>query len=161
MTYQMERLWAENQMTEQGMIRRLIINKGEIAMSGWNPDVAADALSKRDYQCHYRKTKTANFRFKGPQSREISIALGRLNGVTAYVNLQSTGGLPFPENGIEGIEIVQKYSRGYEGINGNPGISVSVARTNPSLDPASNDVLRIHVRDDASLDRLLAWYAGK
>lgn len=31
----------------------------------------------------------------------------------------------------------------------------------PSLDPASNDVLRIHVRDDASLDRLLAWYAGK
>lgn len=130
-------------------------------MNVWNSDVAADALLKRDYQCHYRKTKTANFRIKGPQPREISIALGRLNGVTAYVNLHSTGGSPFPENGIDGIEIVQKYPRGYEGINGNPGISVSVARTNPSLDPASNDVIRIHVRDNPSLDRLLAWYAGK
>lgn len=130
-------------------------------MTAWNSDVAADTLLKRGYQCHYRKTKTANFRIKGPQSREISIALGRLNGVTAYVNLNSTAGLPFPASGIDGIEIVQKYSRGHEGVNGNPGISVSVARTNPSLDPASNDVLRIHVRDDASLDRLLAWYAGK
>lgn len=130
-------------------------------MNAWNSDVAADALLKRDYQCHYRKTKTANFRIKGAVPREISIALGRVNGVTAYVNLNSTAGKPFPDGGIDGVEVVQKYVRGHTGINGNPGVSVSVARTNPSLDPASNDVLRIHVRDDASLDRLLAWYAGK
>lgn len=130
-------------------------------MNAWNSDAAENVLLQRDYPCHYRKTKTANFHINGAVPREISIALGRANSVTAYVNLNSVAGKPFPEGGIDGIEVVQKYPRGHSGINGNPGISASVARNNPSLDPASNDVLRIRVRDDASLDRLLAWYAAE
>lgn len=130
-------------------------------MSSWNAEAAADGLLKRGYQCHYRKTKSANFRVKGTQPREISISLARKNGVTAYVNCYSARGVAFPDQGVNGIELLGKYLRGHEGVNGNRGISESVARNNPSLDPASNDVLRLDVRDEASLDRLLAWYAGK
>ena len=46
------------------------------------------------------------------------------------------------------------------GENGNPGISGSVARHNPSLDPAKTDVLLLHVRDAMALDRLLTWYTA-
>lgn len=130
-------------------------------MSSWNAEIAADDLLKRGYQCHYRKTKSANYRVNGAQSREISISLARKNGVTAYVNCYSTHGVVFPDQGLDGIEVLEKYPRGHVGVNGNPGIAASVARNNPSLDPASNDVLRLDVRDDASLDRLLAWYSDK
>lgn len=137
-------------------------NRGEVkTMSTWNAETAAEGLLKRGYQCHYRKTKSANFRIDGTQLREISISLARKNGVTAYVNRLSTQGVAFPGQGLDGVEILERYPRGHVGVNGNPGIAGSVARNNHSLDPASNDVLRIEVRDDASLGRLLAWYAGK
>lgn len=129
-------------------------------MTGSSPEIAADGLLKRGFQCHYRKTKSANFRVKGTQPKEISISLARKNGVTAYVNLYSTIGDAFPDKGIEGVEVLEKYPRGHQGLNGNRGISESVARNNPSLDPASNDVLRVDVRDNSSLERLLAWYAA-
>lgn len=131
-------------------------------MNIWNAETAADSLLKRGLQCHYRKTKSANFRVvNGEPPREISISLARKNGVTVYVNRYSALGVAFPEESLEGIQVLEKYPRGHEGVNGNPGISESVARNNPSLDPASNDVLRLDIRDDPALARLLEWYAGK
>lgn len=129
-------------------------------MNSWNADFAADRLANRGYQCHHQGTKSACFTVKGPQPREVAISLARKNGVTAYVNHCSSAGLPYPSEGLDGIQVLEKYVHGHQGVNGNPGIAGSVARKNPSLDPASNDVLRIEVRDEASLDRLLAWYAG-
>lgn len=129
-------------------------------MKLWNAEIAADNLLKLGLQCHYRKTKSANFRVNDAQSREISISLARKNGVTAYVNLYSTHGAAFPEAGLEGIQVLEKYQRGHQGVNDNPGIAGSVARNNPSLDPANNDVLRVDVRDEASLVRLFEWYGS-
>ncbi len=127
-------------------------------MSVWNSEFAADLLAERGLYCHYRKTKSACFRIKGMQPRELAIALARKTVVTAYVNLHSVSGIAFPDSGFEGIEVVERYMRGHEGRDGNPGISVSVARNNPSLNPASHDVLRLHISDEASFARLLEWY---
>jgi len=127
-------------------------------MTTWNAEFAANLLAKRGLHCHYSKTKSACFRIKGAQPRELAILLARKEGVTTYVNLRSVSGEVFPATGIEGIKEVGRYMRGHKGQQGNPGISGSVARQNPSLDPASHDVLRVHVLDEASLGRLLRWY---
>lgn len=126
-------------------------------MTVWNGERAADLLSAK-YSCHYRKTKSANFSVPGGCERQISIALGRQEGVTAYVNQVSVTGRVYPDAGIEGIAIAEAYAKGHRGTNGNPGISVSVATKNSALNPAINDVLRVHVRDEQSLYRLVDWY---
>ena len=130
-------------------------------MNIWKGETAADEVNRRGYITHYRKTKSANYRFHGISPKEISISLARKDGVTAYVNRIAANGFPFPANGIESIEIAKMYPRGYEGAGGNRGISESVARENPSLDPRSNDVLRLEVRDIDSFRRLLDWYVAK
>ncbi|MDP2784729.1 MAG: hypothetical protein Q8O38_09095 [Sulfurimicrobium sp.] len=127
-------------------------------MNVWNAEFAVDLLAKRGLYCHYHKAKAACFRIKGAQPRELSIALARKGVVTTYVNLRSVSGELFPENGIEGIDVVERYMRGHKGLQENPGISGSVARNNPSLNPASHDVLRVHVLDEASIEKLLKWY---
>lgn len=129
-------------------------------MTAWNSEVAANMLEKSGLQCHYRKTKSANFRVKGDHPREISIALGRIDSVTAYLNALSTGGHGFPDGGIDGVTIAQRYLKGHQGENGARGIAGSVARQNPTLDPNLHDVFRLRVRDQDSLARLMQWYAS-
>jgi hypothetical protein len=129
-------------------------------MISWNAEAAANMLEKNGLHCHYRKSKSANFRVKGESPREISIALGRVDIVTAYLNAVSTGGHGFPTEGIDGVAIAQHYIKGHQGRSGARGISESVARQNPTLDPRSHDVLRLHVRDQDSLVRLLQWYSA-
>ena len=127
----------------------------------WTGESAADELNRRGYISHYRKTKSANYRFRGIPPKEISISLARKDGVTVYVNRGAVSGTPFPDKGFEGVEVTKTYPKGYEGAKGNRGISESVARENPSLDPRSNDVLRLDIRDMDSFRRLLDWYVAK
>ncbi len=129
-------------------------------MATWNGKAAAQWLDVQGYDCHYRRCKSANYSVKGGSTREISVALERQSGVTAYVNQLSVSGIAFPHAGIVGIEIAASYLRGYRGLNGNRGISDSVARQNPSLNPMHNDVLRLHVQDMDSLSRLMRWYTA-
>ena len=128
-------------------------------MSIWSGETAAQILEESGFRCHYRGTKSANFSVPGPQRREISIALERKNVVTAYVNRRSVIEQLFPADGIDGVDLVELYPHGHVGKNGNPGIAGSVARHNPSLNPRTNEVLRLHLRDEISLRRLLSWYA--
>ena len=126
----------------------------------WNGESAATLLEELGFQCHYRKTKTANFSVTKSRLREISIPVTRRNGVTAYINRYSANGEVFPIDGIEGVDVEKLYPRGHEGRNGNPGIAGSVIRHNSSLDPKKNDVLRVHVHNAQSLRHLLAWYGS-
>lgn len=122
----------------------------------WNGKIAADLLEKTGLRCHQKGSKTANFTITGGLSREISIVLTRKDGVTAYVNRYSITEQPIGE--IDGVEIAEPYPLGHEGINKNRGLAGSVVQHNPSLDPKKNEVLRVHVRDEKSLERLLDWY---
>ncbi len=130
-------------------------------MTVWKGETVADELERRGYITHYRKTKSANYRFRGVSPKEISISLARKDGVTVYVNRVAVNGQPFPADGLEGVVITKEYPKGYEGADGNRGISESVARENPSLDPRSNDVLRLDIRDIDSFRCLLDWYVTK
>jgi hypothetical protein len=128
------------------------------SMVVWNGESAASLLGELGFRCHYRNTKTANFSLTSSQLREISIPVTRQDGVTAYVNAYSATGQVFPIDGIDGIDVEERYPLGHQGSDGNPGIAGSVARNNSSLNPRNNEVLRIHIRDRESLIDLLAWY---
>jgi hypothetical protein len=106
------------------------------------------------------KSKSAGFSIDSDKKRHIAISCVTTNTVTCYINFCSVNGEKYPTEDIEGIERKNLYPRGHKGTNGNPGISGSIARNNPSLDPSSNDVLRVHIASENSLNKLLRWYCG-
>lgn len=128
-------------------------------MPAWTPHIAVFHLEHFGLVRHHPLLKkAAHFRVSSIRTREIVIPLDRLSMVTAYVNSANATGKVYPAAGIEGIEITKRYPLGYTSSAGNPGIAHSVALHNPSLNPKFNETLRIKLRDESSLDRLLAWY---
>lgn len=161
-TYDKRIRWSSLEFAEDGALSAQIgsFDSATGQVYQWNAERAANALDLRGLQCHHRKMKSANFRITGPHPREISIALGRSSVVSVFVNRRSVTGVAFPARGLDGIVIAKSYTRGHEGREGNRGISDSVARQNPSLDPANNDILRLHVRDGCAFTKLLDWYCA-
>lgn len=106
------------------------------------------------------KSKSAGFSVDQAHKRHIAISCTTQNVVTCYINNTSACDEQYPTDGIDGIEVKDIYRKGHGGINGNPGIASSVVRYNPSLDPLSNDVMRVHIDNSEALNRLLFWYKG-
>ncbi|MDP1664064.1 MAG: hypothetical protein Q8L79_02980 [Methylobacter sp.] len=132
-------------------------------MSQWNPEEAImqlESLGFKPTNAHTEKSKSIGFSVDDQKQRHIAVFCGTKNTVTCYVNFNSITGEKYPIEGIEGIEKMKFYPRGHKGENGNPGISSSVARYNPSLNPSNHAVIRVHVDSKNSLNRLLTWYAG-
>lgn len=132
-------------------------------MSQWNPEVAIKQLERLGFKptnIRTEKSKSAGFIIDSDKKRHIAVSCSTKDTVTCYINLYSVTGQKFPTENIEGVEEKDLYPRGHKGKNGNPGISASVVRNNPSLDPSCNDVLRVHITSENSLNKLLRWYMG-
>ncbi len=132
-------------------------------MYSWNPDAAIMQLEKfglKPTNARTKKSKSVGFSIDNQQHRHIAISCGTTETVTCYVNLFSITGQKFPDSEFEGVEAKQYYQRGHTGENAYPGIAGSIARNNPSLNPADHDVIRLHVNSSDSLQKLLAWYTS-
>lgn len=132
-------------------------------MSQWNPEVAImqlESLGFKPTNSRTEKSKSAGFSIDNQKQRHIAVACITKNTVTCYINFNSITGEKYPDEGIEGIDVKELYPRGHKGKNGNLGIAGSIVRFNSSLDLADNTVLRIHVKSELSLSKLLTWYAG-
>ena len=129
----------------------------------WNSEFAKEMLVKMGNarQLNETSTKTFQFQFGGGAHplKEMAIARVRKNDVTIYVNQLSLSGQVYPENEMGGITVQERYPKGFQGKNGNPGIAGSVSRL-PSLDPSLNDVVRLKVSGPEAFTKLVAWYAG-
>lgn len=127
-------------------------------MSTWDPVAACAAIKAVGWPCHKTLVKSAHFRLPFGAPGDLMIPMERTEIVSAYVNRQSVRGVSFPSAGIDGVEVRKHYGQGHTGKDGNPGIAASIIRHSPYLNPASNDVLLVSVRDEPSLHRLLDWY---
>lgn len=100
------------------------------------------------------------FKYDGPLTRHISIATRSTeDGVTVYVNQHSATNVAFPEAALRPVRVTKMYPRGYTGTTGDKGMS-SAAAGLQTLDPNSNDVLRLSVSSEEAFQRLLTWYVG-
>lgn len=108
-----------------------------------------------------------------PNGRHISIAAkntadpldaGTADGVTVYINAMSCAAEAFPvievETVMPGLEVRKVYPKGYKGATNDKGLSAAAASC-ATLDPSTNDVIRLAVRDETAFRRLLAWYSGE
>lgn len=99
------------------------------------------------------------YEIPSPALRHISVSRRSTeDGITVYVNGTSVSGQPFPKGGLGGVRVLQFYPRGYEGKNGEKGLSTAAAGL-PTLLPRTNDVYRLSVSNRAGLRNLLEWYA--
>src|SRR5262245_17939767 len=77
----------------------------------------------------------------GPIERHISIrSTGTESGVTVYVNRTSVDGIPFPKEKLLGVRVLQVYRKGYQGKNGEKGLSSAAGGLSTLLPKNGNDV---------------------
>lgn len=105
--------------------------------------------------------KTYRFYFGENEERHLVLSRKRKDGeVTAYVNLYSLTGEPFIDDSLPGVTVSERYARGHVGRTGGLGIGSSVGRLR-SLNPKTNEVLRLHVNGPSSFKALVDWYSGR
>lgn len=123
---------------------------------------AIEWLSKKYSRVDENKSRKKSDSFSIGDDRQTAIA-ERKGVVAAYVNRRSIKGELYPEQELKlmGVLKEREYLKGHKGEKGNPGISGSVARNNPSLDPANNDVLLVHLDNESSLEHLMEWYESR
>lgn len=129
----------------------------------WNSDVAAKILDAKEnaFFIEPKIKYTHRYKIRNPTGiRHLAIAKERKSGtVTAYINRFSLNGEPFQDGVIGGVSAAEFYPKGHKGKTGYAGISSSVARLE-TLNPSTNEVVRIHVDSPIAFEKLVDWYSG-
>lgn len=135
----------------------------------WDSEEACSILNTYDAYYYIKPVqknkkilqKAHRFFFRqGTVRWHIVVARERNEGaVTAYVNARSVSGNPFSKGAIIGAKINKFYPIGHRGSTGEPGIANYVAKL-PSLNPISNDVLRLEIDGPSAFKAVVDWYAG-
>jgi hypothetical protein len=132
--------------------RALAIVRAWPGVSDWFPPGG-----KRTIKKEYR------FELEGPAPKQLAISLDPTtrDGVSIYVNEHDVNDIPAPRGffGRDGIIELKRYPKGYEGIEGNAGISRAVIPA-PTLNPKENEVVYLAIQHEDALSSLLKWYSG-
>ena len=127
----------------------------------WNSAVAAKILDLKENVFFIQPDIQKKYRYEIRKADErLHLALSKTkagsNGpVTVYINLLSLDGERFQNDAINGEIVKEPYPKGVAG-----GISDSVERLK-SLNPLTNEVLRLHVANPFAFEKLIDWYLGK
>lgn len=129
----------------------------------WNSDAAAKILDSKEnaFFIEPKIKYTHRYKIRNPAGiRHLAIAKERKGGaITAYINRFSLRGESFQDGAIGGVSAAEFYLKGHKGKTGHAGISSSVARLE-TLNPSTNEVVRIHVDSPFAFEKLVDWYSG-
>jgi hypothetical protein len=129
----------------------------------WNSDAAAKILDAKENAFFIEPKIKYTHRYKIRNSagtRHLAIAKERKGEtVTAYINRFSLHGESFQDGVIDGVSAAEFYPKGHKGKTGHAGISSSVARLE-TLNPSTNEVVRIHIDSPFAFEKLVDWYSG-